>query len=377
MQRYDTVFRQVSKSLDWQAFEAIVAEHNGDHRVRRLRCRDQLGAMLFAQLSGARSLREVEAGMRGQAARLYHCAFRPAARSTLSDANSGRSADIFAAFFAHMAAGAARGLRRHLKPLRILDATRIGLPSRCRDWALGPKGAVSAKLHLVYDPDAQAPLAAQISGPRVNDITPAKAAEITSGATYVFDLGYYSFDWWARLSAQGCRFVTRLKRHTQLQDRRDLPAPSDPDLLAERIGRLPHTHARDLQTPLREIEVALETGKTLRLVTNDLDSPAREIADLYRARWQVELAFRWIKQNLRLTRFLGTTWNAVRTQIYTALIAWLLVRMTAVAHGVTLRTTTFLNLVTQNLMHRRPIDSLDTPRPPPPSDPRQTEMVLP
>ena len=150
------------------------------------------------------------------------------------------------------------------------------------------------------------------------------------GATYVFDLGYYDFAWWAKLDALGCRLVTRFKRTTPLNDARDLPLPAGSAALSDRIGFLPARQAMNRKNPMqdavREIVVRTETGQTLRLFTNDLDAPADEIADLYKRRWRIELFFRVMKQTLRITTFVGRSENAVRIQIAVALIAYLLLR---------------------------------------------------
>lgn len=377
MRHHDSVFHGLTKWIDWGRFESLVATHRGDRGVRRLSCRDQLLAMLFAQLSGAQSLRAVEAGLQSQRSRLYGAGVRPVARATLADANGLRPAAMSGDLFATMAGAAGRGLRRKLGEVRILDATRIALASGALPWARGPRDIAAAKLHPVWDPDAAVPCEARITGPGVNDITPAKAAEIVPGATYVFDLGYYSFDWWAALDSRGCRFVTRLKKTTELTRTRALPCSDDPAIRSDITGLLPLPHGRPLQRSLREITVVIEGGKRLRLVTNDLVSPAREIAALYRTRWQIELAFKWIKQNLGIRRFLGTSENAVRIQIYTALIAWLILRMARAAQSAVQGATTFARLVRLNLMDRRPLDRLTDPPIPIPADPRQLEMALP
>jgi hypothetical protein len=176
-------------------------------------------------------------------------------------------------------------------------------------------GKRAIKLHLAYDPHGDVPLKVAFTGQRVNDITPAKSMPIEQGMTYVFDLGYYSFAWWAVLDAAGCRFVSRLKSHTRLEVTAEQAVAQEGGILADRIGLLPQRMARARRNPfadpVREITVRIATGKIIRLVTNDLDAPAEEIADLYRQRWQIELFFKWIKQNLKLARFLGTSQNAV------------------------------------------------------------------
>ena len=154
---------------------------------------------------------------------------------------------------------------------------------------------------------------------------------IEPGATYVFDLGYYDYGWWAKLDSKGCRIVTRFKSNTPLTLVRELPLPKGSAILSDRIGFLPARQAKSRRNPMadavREVRVKTETGKVLRILSNDLDATAQEIADLYKRRWAIELFFRWIKQVLKITRFLGTSENAVRIQIAVALITFLLLRL--------------------------------------------------
>jgi len=219
--------------------------------------------------------------------------------------------------------------------VRIVDSTRVELSSLSRGWVETVNGARAIKLHIAYDPNADTPQLLAVTAQTVNDVTPAKAMPLVPGITCVFDLGYYDFAWWAELEAKGCRFVTRLKTNTALEVTAELAVPKDADspgatILGDRIGRLPRRLARARQNPLadpvREITVRLATGKTLRLVTNDLDAPAAAIAALYKQRWQIELFFKWVKQHLKIRHFLGTSENAVRIQLFVALIAYLLLR---------------------------------------------------
>ena len=262
--------------------------------------------------------------------------------------------------------------------MRILDATRIELGSLSGGWLDSVKGHRAVKLHIAYDPAVLAPMGATISDQRVNDITPAKAMPITPGTTYVFDLAYYDFAWWADLDAKGCRFVTRLKANTTLEVSAEQAVPQAGTVLSDRIGTLPRRMARSrtnpLVDPLREITVRITSGKIIRLVTNDLDAPAAEIADLYKQRWQIELFFKWIKQNLKIRHFMGTSENAVRIQIFVALIAYLLLRAAHAAQTAVTRPLTFIRLVRLNLMHTRPINALRTPPPTPNRD--RNQMIL-
>jgi IS4 transposase len=208
----------------------------------------------------------------------------------------------------------------------------------------------------------------------VNDITAAKQMPIEAGATYVFDLGYYDYGWWAELDQAGCRIVTRLKSSTPFTVVEDRPVPPGSSVLSDRSGYLPKRLAASRQNPMaglvREIRVMIETGKVLRIFTNDLKASAQEIADLYKRRWAIELFFRWVKQTLKIGHFLGTSENAVRIQIAVALIAFLLLRLAHDASKIVASPLAFARLVRTNLMERRAI--VELLRPPPISKPQQT-----
>jgi IS4 transposase len=214
----------------------------------------------------------------------------------------------------------------------------------------------------------------------VNDITAAKAMPVEPGATYVYDLGYYDYGWWAALDDAGCRFVTRLKKNTPFTVVRENRVRKGSNIVSDCIGYLPqrlaHSRQNPLQVPVRELVVIIDTGKRLRIVTNDIDAPAEEIADLYKQRWHIELFFRWIKQTLRIKRFIGVSENAVRIQIAVALIAFVILRMAQAAQKAVYSKLEFARLVRVNLMHRRPIDRLLEPPPPLPTNPNQLKLGL-
>ena len=178
---------------------------------------------------------------------------------------------------------------------------------------------------------------------RTNDITPAKHFPVEPGATYVFDKGYYDFGFWNALDAKGCRFVTRLKKNSSLTLIETRPVdPEGPDLadcVARLSTRLASSRSNPFDKPVRVVRVRIDSGREITLVSNDLDAPAAEIAALYKQRWQVELFFKWVKQNLKIRHFLGTTENAVRIQIVTALIAYVLLRLAQIGTrtGLTFR----------------------------------------
>ena len=246
----------------------------------------------------------------------------------------------------------------------LIDSTSLALNDRSADWARFSADAAGVKTHVIYDADADCPIYAAVSTANVNDITAAKAMPVEKGATYVFDLGYYDYGWWARLDDAGCRIVTRLKRNTPLRVSETRPVPEGA-ILSDRIGYLPDRLASQrrnpLHKPVREVQVRIDTGKVLRIVSNDLTAPAQDVADIYKRRWAIELFFRWIKQTLKITRFLGTTENAVRMQIAAALIAFVLLRLAQKTQTAIASPLAFARLVRANLMHRRRLDQLDRP----------------
>jgi hypothetical protein len=357
-----------------------VDQHGADARIRTLSTKGQLVALLYAQLAGAVSLREIEAAMQSHSARLYHLGGCEVSRSTLADANAQRPFAVFQELFQIMAGRASRGLRRATgEVVRLIDSTGLRLSGLASDWARFSEGVNGAKAHIVYDPDAESPLYLQVTAARVNDITVAKTVPIEPGATYVFDLGYYDYGWWAKLNQAGSRIVTRLKKNTPLTTMQAQALPQGSTLLYDRIGHLPerlaYSRSNPFQDPVREIGVMTDDGKTLlRLVTNDLDAPAQEIADLYRRRWAIELFFRWVKQTLKITHFVGRSENAVRIQIAVALIAYLLLRLAQQANSIVESPLAFARLVRANILHRRDLDKLLQPPPNLSFDPKQLTL---
>jgi hypothetical protein len=366
----NSVFHDLLKLIDWPVFEQLVHKHGSDELARSFTSCHHLTALLFCQFEGAHSLRAVEVTMKSHRARLYHVGAKVPPRSTLADANKARSSRPFSGLFEHMLAKANRTVRRGLDDeVRLIDSTSLHLAGAGANWARFSADVCGAKAHVIYDPDAGRPVYHAVTPANVNDITAAQTMPIEAGATYVFDLGYYDYAWWAKLDEAGCRIVTRFKTNTPLNKARDLLVPPSSDALSDRIGFLPGRQAKSRKNPMRnavrEVTVMTETGKMLRILTNDLDAPAQEIADLYKRRWQIELFFRLIKQTLRITHFMGRSENAVSIQIAVALIAHLILhmlqQMTKAKHGF----LELVRLVRTNLMHRKSsINLLEIQRPP-------------
>ncbi|MFF0947798.1 IS4 family transposase [Rhizobium leguminosarum] len=379
MRHKNSVFHDLLKRIPWSVFDRLVDEHGADKHVRRLSTKDQFIALLYGQLAGAVSLREIAGGLESHAARLYHLGARPVSRSTLADANAKRSSAVFAGLFADLAAKAGRGLRRAMgEATYLIDATSVRLSGAGSQWARFSHQACGAKVHVVYDANDDRPIYAAVTPANVNDITAAKAMPIEPGATYVFDLGYYDFGWWAKMDKAGCRIVTRFKSHTPLAVTREQAVEDAGSILSDRIGLLPARQAKSRRNPfsdpVREVTVRTDTGKVLRILSNDLEAPAQEIADLYKRRWAIELFFRWVKQTLKIKHFLGASENAVRIQIAVALIAFLLLRMAQADQNTVQSPLAFARLVRANLMHRRRTDALL--KPPPDEIASQQQLML-
>lgn len=382
MRHHNSLFHQLLQVVPWDRFAEIVEHHGADRRVRRLTTKSQLVALMYGQLTGSQSLREIEQGLGTHAQRLYHLGATKPARSTFADANAKRPAQVFADLFAVMTMSASRGLRRHVREaVHLVDATSIRLTDVSRAWADYEAHGALVKVHVDFDAERAIPANIAITPARINDIVMAHALPVEPGATYVFDLGYYDFSWWSRLDEAGCRILTRLKTNTRPRVVETRPVPADGPIVSDRIVTIDRRLQGNRLNPLagiglREVVVAIDKGRTLRLLTNDLDATAEGIAALYKARWQIELFFRWVKQHLKIKRFLGTSENAVRTQIAVALIVFLMLRLAAEATRTTVSLLTFTRLVRANLMHLRPLQDLDRPPPERTRDIRQQELCL-
>jgi putative transposase len=248
--------------------------------------------------------------------------------------------------------------------VRLIDSSPIAVGALC-DWAVWNGRTCGLKLHVTYDPDTDHPREVAITPSTVNDVVVGRALPIEPGATYVFDKGYCDYAWWTRLHAAGCIFVTRPKTNVSWRVERVRTEPMDLGdgflVLEDAIVRLDSQGKASLPMTLRRIRLRTADARLLTLVSNDLEAPASLIAGLYKRRWQVELLFRWIKQNLRLRTFLGRSETAIRLQILAAMIAFLLLRLAARAAHRILQPIRFAGLVRDCLFTRKRLDAIDRP----------------
>lgn len=370
----DSTFGSLLKPISRRRFQTIVERFDGDAYDKSFRSWDHLVALVYAQLSGLDGLRGLVAGFNANRQHHYHLGVGQLSRSTLSDANARRPADVFAETFAGLADLADRQTRQEgAAMVRLIDASPIPLGKVCQ-WAAWNGRIRGMKLHVVYDPAADVPHRVEVTSANVNDVEIGRKVPIAAGTTYVLDKGYYHFGWWAQIDAASAFFVTRPKTNTRLRAtaRRPLRKRLGDGfrILADHEVRLASKGDSRLPIPLRRIKLKREGGGIITLITNDLQRPAVEVAALYKSRWQIELLFRWIKQHLDIRKFLGTNPNAVRLQVLAAMIAYLLLRIAARENALKMLPLRFAELIRQFLFSRRPIAQIEKPPPCNPSKPK-------
>ena len=329
-----TLFAQLMEFVPWTSFTRIVTRYGGDSRVRSLACTEQFRAMAFAQLTYRESLRDIETCLLANQTKLYSMGFRtPVRRSTLADANEGRDWRIWADLAALL-------IRRARKlycndnfgidlsnTVYALDATTIDLCLSLFSWAPFRSAKAAVKLHTLLDLRGNIPAFIHISDGKTHEVNVLDLLPVEAGVFYVMDRGYLDFGRLFALHQAGAFFVTRAKRG--MDARRVYSMPSDRStgiICDQRIALNGFYTAQDYPEQLRRIRFKdPKSGQTLVFLTNNTTLPALTIAALYKSRWQVELFFKWIKQHLRIKRFIGNSENAVKTQIWCAVATYVLI----------------------------------------------------
>lgn len=329
-----TLFAQIMEFVPWTSFARIVHRYGGNAGVRTLTCAEQLRAMAFAQLTWRESLRDIEASLAANASKLYAMGFRsPVKRSTLADANESRDWRIWS----DLAAVLIRRARKLYagdaldvgldNTVYALDSSTVDLCLSLFDWAPFRSTKAAIKLHTLLDLRGAIPAFIHISDGKLHDVNVLDMLTFEAGAFYVMDRGYVDFERLYALHQAGAFFVTRAK--SPMDARRVYSAPTERDMgviCDQRVMLGGYYSARKYPEHLRRIRFKdPESGKTLVFLTNNTTLPALTIAALYKSRWQVELFFKWIKQHLRIKKFLGTSENAVKTQIWCAVSTYVLI----------------------------------------------------
>jgi len=329
-----TLFAQVMEYVPWKTFGRIIERHGGDAGVRTLDCADLFRLMAFSQLTWRESLRDIESCLAANQGKLFHMGFSGApARSTLADALNQRDWHIYHELAMRLILRA-RDLYAKDTPIPELDATIYALDSTTIDlclslfdWAPFRRAKAAVKMHTLLDLRGAIPAFIHISDGKMGDVKVLDILPIEAGAFYVMDRGYLDFDRLYKIHQAGAFFVTRAKRG--MDARRVYSAKTDrtTGVICDQSIRLNGFYvSRDYPEHLRRIRFKdPDTGKTLVFLTNNTTLPPLTIAALYKSRWQVELFFKWIKQHLRIKRFLGTSENAVKTQIWCAVSTYVLI----------------------------------------------------
>jgi transposase len=329
-----TLFAQVMEYVPWKTFGRIIERHGGDAGVRTLDCADLFRVMAFSQLTWRESLRDIEVCLAANHAKLFHMGLSGApARSTLADALNARDWLIYHALAMRLIVRARELYAKEPMGIELdatvyaLDATTIDLCLSLFDWAPFRSTKAAVKMHTLLDLRGAIPAFIHISDGKMGDVNVLDILPIEAGAFYVMDRGYLDFARLYKLHQAGAFFVTRAKRGMNARRVYSTKTDRTTGVMCDQTIALNGFYvAKDYPEHLRRIRFKdLESGKTLVFLTNNTTLPPLMIAALYKNRWQVELFFKWIKQHLRIKRFLGTSENAVKTQIWCAVSTYVLI----------------------------------------------------
>jgi hypothetical protein len=365
-----TLFAQIMEYVPWKTFGRIIDRHGGDAGVRTLSCADLFRIMGFAQLTWRESLRDIEVCLTANQARLFHMGMKGApARSTLADALNLRDWRIYhglAMRLIHRARGLYAKDALNIEfdaTVYALDATTIDLCLSLFDWAPFRTTKAAVKMHTLLDLRGSIPAFIHVSDGKMHEVNVLDILPVEAGAFYVMDRGYLDFARLYNMHQAGAFFVTRTKRGMDARRVYSAPAQRDTGVICDQsIAMNGFYIAKDYPELLRRIRFKdPETGKTLVFLTNNTMLPALTIAALYKNRWQVELFFKWIKQHLRIKRFLGTSENAVKTQIWCAVSTYVLIAIVKKELQLDASLYTLLQILSVSVFEKTPILSAFRP----------------
>lgn len=383
-----SMFSQLLQLFPRTEFESAVRRTGAEYAAKGFSSWSQLVSMLFCQLGRAHSLREIEGGLKSCEGKLAHLGIEPPARSTLAYANAHRPWQLFEAVFHDLyakVAGSVKGPKRKFRfknKLVSIDSTVIDLSLSMYDWAKYQRTKGAVKLHLVLDHDGYLPCFGVVTDGTVGDVTVAQALTFAPGTIVVDDRGYNDYAMFGRWCEQGVFFVTRMKTDALFEVEQQEPIfEPQGNVVGDQRVRLSSEHARRHcpQVLRRVLAVHPETGHTLVFLTNLHHLSASTIAAIYKDRWQVELFFKALKQNLKIKTFVGTSANAVKTQIWTALICMLLLRYLLLKSRFGWSLANLVALLRMNLFTHRDLRAwIDDPfgRPPDPANAPQLSMAF-
>lgn len=382
-----SLFSQIIDHLPVHYFRKCVERYGGNHRVRTFSCWDQFLCMIFAQLTYRESLRDIVACLRSQERRLYHVGIRgKVSRSTLADANESRDWRIYADF-AQLLIQQARALYvdedlgiELANTVYALDSTTIDLCLSLFPWAHFKPTQHAIKLHTLLDLRGKIPTFIHITPAQIHDVNILDQLTPEPGAFYVIDRGYLDFTRLYRWTLQGAFFITRARKNFRFRRLVSHPVDKSTGVQCDQTIALTWFYSiKGHPAHLRRIRYwDAQRSQRLIFVTNNFTLPAKAIADLYRQRWQVELFFKWIKQHLRIKAFYGTSENAVKTQVWTAVCSYLLVAIARKRLDMSVNLYTMLQILSVSLFEKTPIKqafSLSNPLPQGGDNPNQLQLL--
>lgn len=362
-----TVFKQLLQHLPRYEFNLCVSQYSGEHWAKKFSTYDQFLCLAYAQISGRESLRDIETCLNSHQEKLYHIGFRgDVSRTTLADANERRDWRIFQDF-GHVLIRMAQQLYQsdvlaiELKqPLYAFDSTTIDLCLSLFPWAEFRKTKAAVKMHTLIDLRGPIPVWVAITTGKVHDVKMLDVMPVTKDAFYTMDKGYVDFARLYDIHKQGAFFVIRAKENLKCRRLYSLPKNKETGVRADQVIMLvTQKSKKGYPERLRRVSfVDKERNKRFVFLTNNFEIPAETVAAVYKQRWQVELFFKWIKQHLRIKSFIGTSVNALKSQIWVALCIYLLVAITKKKLDIPCSLYTFLQILEVNLFEKKPISSL-------------------
>ena len=364
MSHCNTIFSQILKLVPRHEFETLAKQHHSGRSFRTASRWSQFVTLAMAQLAGRISLRDIVENVSAQAHRLYHLGRAKLTRSNLSRINEDKPYVLYEALAGKLlnrCQGMAPGHKFRFKnPLYSLDASTIDLCLSVFPWASfrSTKGAI--KLHVGLNHDGYLPEFVTITEGKTSDVEMGRTLAFPSGSIVVVDRGYNDYDWYNQLTEKGIFFVTRLKANAQYRVINRQPVLKNKGLTSDQTIRLTSIQAaRKCPGQLRRVGYRdITTGKHYIFLTNNFKLAAKTIADIYKARWQVELFFKWIKQNLKIKSFIGTSKNAVMTQIWIAMCVYLLLAFIKFQSRMNKTMQQILRLLQLNLFEKRDLMAL-------------------
>ena len=364
MAHHNTVFAQLLKLVSRHEFEQQVKQHHEGRKLRKTSRWSQFVSLMAGQLAGRSSLRDIESNMKAQAQRLYHLGATPVARSSLARLNEQQPYTLYETLFNKLYARCQRlapGHRFRFKnKLYALDASLIDLSLKIFPWAHYALGKAAMKLHVGLDHAGYLPAFATVTEGKTSDIEVGRMLDFPRGSIVVFDKGYTDYKWFKHLTDRGIFFVTRIRKNAIWRVDARHPVDRTSGVTSDQLITLTGVKSQKLGMPLlRRIGYRdAETGIHYEFLTNNFQLSAQTIAAIYKERWQVELFFKWIKQNLKIKSFIGNSKNAVLTQIWVALCSCLLLAYLKFSAKLGWSLQKMLRLLQLNLFMRRDLMAL-------------------